>query len=461
MLNSIKSREGDLVQGSEVLKGDKMSQFAESALKLNHPGHLIKRMVYKPFIGRFFPHVDATAREDTSQLGLFYGTIQACFSPEKYCGSCETRIDGNDIFDNNRVPLALCEECHSRLYYDYFKCQESVKRKIIAVQGSKFQKELEHQGEIQNDVEKEPCEDFLRPSCGFPANGEVTNPCLKNHAIGLISMDGDHVVILVGLRDTIKYRMIQVGGLFGVILGYRQRILNLEELRRIVPQIQEALSTTFYDDDETGRNRAQITLLLDSQLRASEAWIHRAFHYWLFHAYLNYRVNREVSSFLRARITAMSRPLRTMVQKLVQRLEFDDIELIETINYFPPIDKEIKITLETALQDGFNAMESISSRKNSSSPDVLEIIRILIDKDLANLSNRANRANRADESYLEYLERFGLLNLFEVLKLEESTEVLEIQKVLWAAGSFLVVKTRFREAPVVLNMKELIGRQFY
>ena len=128
----------------------------------------------------------------------------------------------------------------SKVYYNYWNCLQYVwdNNCQILQDNNKFKEDLIRKNSI--------CDNFLEPRCRYPRDAERTNPCLKNHAIGLVLENECRFKIIIGPYDSLKYRMIWNGGLLGIILGYSNRILNLDILNSTLNKIYSEIFLLSY-----------------------------------------------------------------------------------------------------------------------------------------------------------------------------------------------------------------------
>ncbi len=95
-----------------------LSDFASDSLCSLYPSSIIKRIVYRPMIGRWFPHVDVITQGYKSQVSFFFDELTMCLSKERYCSLCGLEIQGTPK-SLDSIPISVCPKCFNRIYYEY------------------------------------------------------------------------------------------------------------------------------------------------------------------------------------------------------------------------------------------------------------------------------------------------------------------------------------------------------
>lgn len=397
---------------------DFLTEFAVNSLTSLYPSSIIKRIIYRPMIGKWFPYIDIMNQEYNSQMAFFFDELSLCLSKERYCSLCGIEIqDFLNIIDS--IPISVCPMCFNQIYYDYWKCLD-----------------MSHQSCANKNInststqEISICDDFLDSRCGYLSNSEFTNTCLKDHAIGLVLLDANHIRIIIGRRDTLKYRMIWMGGLLGIILGFTNRIMNLSILNRVLSKFY----TLLYEQTEYYNNfnqKLQIQLIHNSNQLPDD--IEQEIWYsWLLYSLLNYYSNYEIKYFLKTKYFGAIEYLKLNLQNVITKCELDIIDYVELAHVYPPID----FTLRTQLEKVFFQGNLTRSKLNAS---ILEFIKC----SGSNISS--------------------LRNLFQdqIYSIKRITSEIEIKKILCVIGQFILVISNINEKPLLLNLKEIIGRKFF
>jgi aspartate/methionine/tyrosine aminotransferase len=90
---------------------------------------------------------------------------------------------------------------------------------------------------------------LLDPRCGYPKDSERLNPCLEDFGIGLVMIDSHTLKIFIAPLKTLKYNIIWHGGLFGLILGRYNRIINIETLAELLLELAKNLKKILGEPD--------------------------------------------------------------------------------------------------------------------------------------------------------------------------------------------------------------------
>lgn len=231
----INSNLGEEGPWNQTLKGaisETPDEFTKNALSMVYPPKIVKRILFRPYLGKLFPHIDVEVPNHRTQLSFFYGRINMRFSREQNCTLCKTKLteDNNMLGTESKsfIPICLCNRCKERVYYEYWDCLNSTianALKSVNDNSNLYNFEIE-----LNKVETHRCQNFLKPRCNFPTESSHTNPCLKNHGLALLMSNQRNLKLLSAPIDKLKYIMMWEGGIAGIIVGYKRKILNLELL---------------------------------------------------------------------------------------------------------------------------------------------------------------------------------------------------------------------------------------
>ncbi len=396
-----------------------LSDFANESLLNLYPSSIIKRIAYRPMIGRWFPHTDVITQGYKSQLAFFFDELNMCLSKERFCALCGLEMPSTSgILES--IPISICPKCFTHIYYDYWKCLDNLH------QSSKIKTTKNAQTQFRSSI----CNNFFDSRCGYPSNSENLNPCLRNHAIGLILVDAHHLMIIIGRRDTMKYRMIWMGGLIGIILGFSNHIMNLAVLEKVLPEFYAKLYNST-DSYNIIHHISKITIIDDYSQLTDQIQCEICITWFLF-SFLSYYPNFELKCFFKNYLSRPIECLKLILKDVVYKCELEILDYFELIYMYPPID----FTLRDYLESQF-------LRKHQSNSQVdISFFRVAKELTTDLCSSR--------KFFQDY---------FQILK--KVTHELELKKILWIMGQFMLVSSNFHEKPILINMKEIIGRKFY
>lgn len=407
------------------------NEYLNSILNTIYPLRIVKRFIFRPYLGHWYPYMDVSSPGYDFQLSLFYGKINFLFSKEKICSLCNIMLNDNNSI-NNLIPVSLCSDCFSKVYLRYWNCLKKIYESAF----------LDIEG-IKSSGEQMVCKNLLFPECGYPMNTEKTNPCLKNHAIGLVMLDDSTLKVMIGLLETIKYQMIREGGLVGIILGYSNRIMNLEILEKILSVLYYHI-IYFIDKYNSSHGQGKVlkqlpylddhAVKLYSNHSSSPVGINKArISQWILINFFRYYNDFEKTRFI---FDLMKRPLnflKFLIEHLLTKVHFD-IEILQFVDLY-----------KTFIPFNFNLRKYCEKLITN----ILELNRITefsraILKNLREpfISDGAN-----------WIRQFFMINF------KNSSKELEIKDVSCALGRFLIVSSNFSEAPALLDINDLIGRK--
>lgn len=462
--------------------------FAESILEVLYPKRIIKRIVYQPRLGMWYPFLDIIeSTPGKTQLTLMYGKVPLSLSQRKECVICGNYIDSEPkeelaVSDNSKtigkgykknegkiknnrqikehgkreikrtpypntpnqekinIPIALCRECQEKVYFDYYTCL----RRIVFLSNNN-----EHHEKRENHFQKNPhkehrsenyegevlCENLLSPECGFPINSEKTNPCLKNHAIGISILNANMMKIHIAPFSSIKYKIIKDGGICGIILGCKNKILNLEILKKLFPKISRSI-TNIIDIDYDEYKYMKIRMPFSS-FDPSER-IQLAYQLFTLN-FLSYYDNQNIRKIINPLIERAISPLKNLMKEMDVRFDLEILDFLELLHYFTPLERNFREELEKILTNSLGL---------SNETDFQEALSNIIS------------INNLDESkkYFKKLTEI-LKNHIKFYDFNEPDIDLEIHEILCAFGSHLVIKSNISRKPLIIDINELIGRR--
>ncbi|MHA1273976.1 MAG: hypothetical protein ACTSQS_11150 [Promethearchaeota archaeon] len=414
--------------GIEAISDD----FTREFLSLLYPLNVISRVIYKPMLGRWYPFIDVKTEGYDRQLFFFYGKLSLRLSIERICSSCGKSL----ILENNNnsafFPVALCSDCSRFVYFGYRKCL----RDLYDLSNLSFELSGKNNKRVL-------CEDFLNPRCGYPIDSEVPNPCLRGHGIGLIMVDDSTLKVIIGPVSVLKYRMIWEGGLFGLILGYSDRILNLEFLRRILGELFKVVRFSLDEFNANslgyiGKNGSFYfgnykVRLVFSDLEFFDLFRSRSLSQWLFVNFFRYYKNFCVKLYLNKFFKRPLFFLKFLVERIIGEIDIDIIEFLELFRCFTPFSFELRENYER---------------------DLLDLLKI----DDISLFSGGLVDSLESVSYRDILGVFSKIGL---IKFNELKDGVELREILCALGSFLIVRCDLSDEPLLLNLNDLIGRKVY
>ena len=399
---------------------ESLSDFTSDLLSSLYPSSIIKRIVYRPLIGRWFPNFEVVNQGLSNQMAFFFGDVNMCFSEERYCAFCGLRMLTTPTV-LNFISISVCDDCSNKIYREYWHCLDSIQHSCM--------KEIDKKSQCSCS-EVSTCDDFFNPRCGYQSISETINPCLKDHAIGLLLMDAHNVMILIGRKDLLKYRMIWTGGIIGIILGLSNQIMNLAILKKLLPKIYKTINDQANSyNNQYGNSGIQI-IYVSYQL--NDNLIKDSWFFGFFYAFLSYYSSHAIRSYFNRFFSKPLEWLKMVIRELFSRCNLEILDYIELCDIYPPID----FSLRELLEDHFK--ELMDSRHHGGG-SFLECIKGL---DLNFLTQR------------ELIQDF-------FHNLEEFPHELKLEKILWSMGPYMLIKSGNHRKPIIINIKELIGRIFY
>jgi len=449
--NGILSGIYEIVDGNFVL-----DDFAREALSLIYPVKIIKKVIYRPYAGHWFPYLDIVSWGHEMQQSFFYGDVAIHFSAERYCSMCGRLLDE---FTYNPVPVSLCPNCYPRVYFGYWDCLYSIKYRaykflLKKLSGASLKGVNEvfisKVGNINEGTQAQICDDLLSPRCGFPLKADFIIPCLKNHGISLTFVDSSHLVLDIGSLDYLKYKMIKEGGIFGIIFGFKRRIIDLGCLYRLFSRFlfevysyierynfeqeekkqADGFRLRFYQDEI----KAIISRMNDdvkSDLKGS-ADSHNFINIWALLNYLRCFPNFGVKYFLRRYLGLALEFLEGLVKRLALKEGLDIIEFLPLYKYFTPFSSGIK----KKFHDKFTSIFNLSRDKISEFS-----------------------AELASQEFHDFHELANRFNFIKLIDLEAYNGDFEIYGCLGALGRYIIADSNIYPDPIFLNVDDLIGRQ--
>jgi hypothetical protein len=532
--------------------------FVKESLQLIFPRKIIKRIILRPYLGRWYPYLDIHSPQRDTQLTYFYGSVNVNFTSKKVCVLCESNLKNYNCFtktpltgkfksrdsrqNNNlikgaskpsnslkplelskpmispkpiipskplkQVPIALCADCQKKVYYDYWDCLNAVIENAFNLTHSRDGHQPNNKSNesgkdfvsasYKNDV---LCENLLEPQCGFPKDSERLNPCLKDYGIGLVMYDTQTLKITIAPLGSLKYQMIWEGGLFGVILGRRNRIINLETLTNLLSKVARELISVIEitndnedNEDREDREDKNYSQIMNDSISSdyrnkdncyydlyncyNNHQIHqndqnhnnsKPFHLrvifspeeeeisanimkdriteWLIFSFLNYYNDTKVKGLLNYLLIRPSELLKCIVDALL-KLDIEVLNVINIYRKFPPLYTEFRDYLEEYVGHYLLVSNFIDAKPNSSN-----LSNILLDAILKEEDKRKSNPNVTVLYRLfgNVVEDFFQIKSYQLNKLE-------MYNVYASLGPWLISNTNLSREPSIIHINELIGR---
>ncbi len=403
----------------------------KNILTLLYPTKVIKRFIFRPLLGRWYPYIDIKSEGYESQLSLFFGKINMKFSMERECSYCGKILD-NLKCSIDFLPVLLCSRCFSKVYYGYWNCLKEV-----------YNNNFANPTKNKNFKQRVICEDLFAPKCGYPIGSERTNPCLKNHAIGLIMVGDSTLKVIIGSLDALKYHMIWEGSLLGLILGYSNRIMNIEILEKMLNKIflvLESCIEKFNNNDKNPENIINNSFfgeykvkLISTYSNINNSLNNYALGQWILINFLRYYRNFEIKRFIYNFFEKPLSFLKVLLKGILKEIDIEILQFIELYKYFTPL----SFDLRHAFEDNFKEMLDI--------------------KEIAEFSRNAIE-HKAGLTFFDITKTFGNISFINFKALAKELEIYEI---LCALGPILIVNSNISDKPMLLSMYDLIGRKVY
>ncbi|MHA1499087.1 MAG: hypothetical protein ACTSRT_16290 [Promethearchaeota archaeon] len=409
-------------------------QVLDSYLELLHPLSFIKRVLYRPFVGRWFPYIEVQSPSYWSQLSFFYGGIHARISNLRRCSRCFTILNSNNsVIDN--IPISLCKTCSAEIYHGYWDCLDAILEKMFKCNA---ENDIRRDKKHKDGEEMVVCKDLLNPGCGFLNDPERMNPCLRNHAIGIIIFSPTKIGILIGRLDLIKYQMIWMGGIYGLILGYSNRIMNLEMLENVLEQVAGDLKSLFLDKQvcSEGGSVELIPVVTNLKMSIKTTLKPNLGINWLLFCFYNYYNDYNSKKVINTFLTPCVGLFRAILDRLMGKTDtnLEILDFFELHNIYAPLNPRLRRNIESILRKSFEGVE------------LIEISRII-----------------AQESETSLIRLQNLIRILEdeikVFRIDELSNDLEIHGVLGSIGPHLIIDCDISETPAIIHLNDLIGRE--
>jgi hypothetical protein len=510
--------------------GQFSDSFAESTLEIIYPEQVIKRIILKPVLGRWYPFFDIVSSSSTDmQLSFMYGKVTFSLSTEKECVICHhkmnttekpseynynnqkfrqerdevgevknfvgSRSQESDHPTETRIPIALCSDCQEKIYYNYYFCLKRIinqgtknSNHIQKVDCDKSRKITNSTNSIEeNNIISENriiCNNLLSPSCGFPINSERTNPCLKNHAFGISILKGNAMKMFVAPIESVKYKMIRTGGICGVIIGYSDRIMNLERVKEIYPRFINVLKqgetlngkngnkSSLTKNENSSLKKQQIRqLVIDSEplepcKEYSQTKIYEPFEnldpaqkydlaYYLFalHFFMYYK-EPKIQSYIKSILERTSVPLKNILERVINSFDFEILDFLELIFSYPPVDRNFRNNIENEIikdLDLDSNLDSDLAKKLKISTAFQESLGDIINKeeDSKDILTMFDKIIKVIKTYIPFYDSMQLNN----------TDNLKVNEILCSFGTYLIARSNLTRTPILIDAEDLIGRK--
>lgn len=467
--------------GLKEIISDISDEFTKEALSLIYPSKIVKRVLFRPFVGKLFPYIDIKTPTNQTQLSFFYGRISVRFSSERKCCVCEKQLNTQDkkILNKSYIPLYICQECKRNIFYGYWECLKST-----LINASHF-----NSNNIGVDSPQR-CNNFLEPRCGYPLDSDRINPCLLNHGIGLLLKDNQTFTIYAAPLEKLKYMMAWDGGIAGIILGYSRRIMNLEQLERLFSNVVKSANQVIQKLNESIDNKNQIIKITVPQIQMRQNPENTlSLREWILFSFLKYYQNYEIQKYCRFLLDRPLFILKKVLEGILQDLDIEILEFLKLYEWYPPLDFKFREWLEGNFKHLLN-LENLKSFKceimdklcqtplysqahvqensqgfksdfnyylTSNSNSVSNSISNSVNNHLYKYENDVG-SNFSTGSFKTFLDQFCPL---ESIKFSALQEDLEIYEILGAFGNNLIVNSNKSNQPCLVDLNNLSGRYIY
>jgi hypothetical protein len=469
--------------------------FTQTSLSLIFPRRIIKRVIYRPYLGKWYPHLDIFKRNKDPQLTYFYGPVNVVLTHEKICALCEEKLETRNYRDSailesdhegNKtnqtfqgytrlpVPVSLCSKCRKLVYYNYWECLSNViafSFKICA--NCENGNEDGHHQIFKNYLtnsslaseKKIICDNLLEPRCEYPKDSERLNPCLENFGIGLVMVDVRTLKIFIAPKKNLRYEIIWHGGLFGLLLGRHNRIINIEILRELLPKIVANLEkilkgpytieSEVKNGTEGGENTVPLTIQfnISSEFGNNEELTRQSFSNiaeWLMFAFFDYYNTEEAKTLLNILLHKPASLLEHIVVELRKTMDMEILEFINIYKKFPPLSTELREYIESTLNHYLLTNNIITAKQSSES-----IIKAIFDL----TKNEGENDRKSGISIIRKLFNH-IVSQFQYFHSYQLNN-LELYRIHTSLGSLLISQTNLSREHSIIPIRELIGRVIY
>ncbi|MBD3213212.1 MAG: hypothetical protein GF311_11450 [Candidatus Lokiarchaeota archaeon] len=481
--------------GIENISRVSTDTFTQTSLSLIFPRRIIKRVIYRPYLGKWYPHLDIFERYKDPQSTFFYGSVNIILTHEKICALCEEKLETRDYLDSATtnpnhegnatkltyqgdtrlpVPVCLCSKCRKLVYYDYWECLSNIiEFSFKSNAKSENEEGNDHQQIFGNHLidtrltsKKETvCENLLEPKCGYPEDFERLNPCLENFGIGLVMVDVQTLKIFIAPKKSLKYEIMWHGGLFGLILGRHNRIINMETLREFLPKVVDNLKNILKEIYNTkskiksgtkeGNHTIPITIQVNNlpAFGKKEELISQSCNIiaeWLMFAFFDYYHTKEAKTVINLLLQKPASILEHIIMELRNTMDIETLEFINIYKKFPPLSTELREYIESSLNHYLLTNNIITTKKSSKTllKSFLDIMNKKGEKDRKSEINTIRRLFNHLVSHFQYFHSYQLNNL-------------DLYEIHASIGSLIIAQTNLSREPSIIPIRELIGRVIY
>ncbi len=386
-----------------------------------YPRKLIWRIIYLPVNGHWFPFADIKDfYAEMTQLTFFYDSLHITIplSSIRICGSCERPLERMNRI-RNIFPLSLCKLCVSEIFYQYVDCLEGIYL-------TNLQKFLNKEKILEKKEMTSLCSNLLQPRCNYPLSFESTNPCLRNHAIGIIFKDFYTIQIIIGLEHSLKYKILWEGGIFAVIFGSKFSILNIEILNSVLGELFTEV-INFTHNFNANQNLNMKFNINWEYIDDNEVIINKFLESWFLLQFLDYYQNYRCKQYINYLFKNVIEYYLEIIAFLNNRFNFDVICYLELYKMYPPINLGLRTEIERTIETEMFV---------NSIDELFKLHYAELDRDLSRILNT-------------------FLKSFPSLSKKQTT--LEIYKIYAALGPTLLIQSNLDLKPSILYMKECIG----
>lgn len=438
-------------KGLKSLNYETSAGFVEKALTLLYKPALVKRILFRPFIGNYFPYIDIRSLHQTTQLSFLYGRITMAVSKERRCVVCKKELNKVEktMIEKESFPIYMCKKCEKKVFYEYWNCLKSTMiraynsipdKRIDAVNLRHTKKNELNNENSANSTIAHRCANFLEPRCGYPVESSNNNPCLKNHAIGILMGNQNSINIFSAPIKKLKYMMIWRGGVAGVILGFKKRIINLELVETLMKKLFKIVYQVVRNINQKFKRKAeaeQIKIFIPQIQKIKNKSQAESFIEWLFYTFLRYYQSYGFQKFCRLLLDKPLFILKEVLKGIFKKTELDleVLEFLKLYEWYPPLDLGFRDTLEKKFQTILDLDKMLQFRCSESE----EILK-----------------NR--EKFSAFLKKWYS---FDEITFSALREDLEIYNILGLFGNRIIINSNVSNQPCSLSMKDLSGRYIY
>ena len=262
--------------------------------------------------------------------------------------------------------------------------------------------------------------------------------CVRNHGIGIIIFSPGKIGIVIGRLDLIRYQMIWMGGLYGVILGYSSRIMNLEMLEKVLEVIVRDLRSLFMGKLALSKETSVEVIPVGDRMRKNEklGLKPELGIYWILCCFYNYYNDFNSRKVIRTLLKPCIELLGVVLDRLMRRggPNIEMLDFIELHDIHAPLTSRLRGYLEGILS------------KSCEGGGLKELSKTIIQDPEVSLIRVQDTLRVMENKIKEY-------------RIDQLSGDLEIHGVLGSIGTNLIIDSNISEVPVIIHLDDLIGRE--